>query len=164
MEERDGMVYFIVRDVRNNTTVRNVTMKSARDLWHYAITQHADYPEGPEDIEWQDGKAVLSKALRAGKMRYDLALRDAEGNVRVYYGVTDDGLTDTWKVLADQFAATHPEVPGPGNRAEHASSNLNVNARADDEDDDDGDVDDGLDTHFDDGDADGDDGDADGDA
>src|SRR4029079_13401958 len=85
MEERDGVMYFTVRDVRNNTLVRNVTMKSARDLWHYAITQHADNPDGPEDLGWQGNKAVVSKALRAGKMRYDLAVRDVEGIVRMFY-------------------------------------------------------------------------------
>ena len=103
MEERDGVVYFTVRDVRNNTLVRNVTLKSARDLWHYAITQHADNPDGPEDLGWQGNKAVVSKALRAGKMRYDLAVRDAEGNVRMFYGVTDDGLSEGWRELVTQF-------------------------------------------------------------
>ena len=103
MEERDGVVYFTVRDVRNNTLVRNVTLKSARDLWHYAITQHADNPDGPEDLEWQGNKAVASKALRAGKMRYDLAVRDADDNVRMFYGVTDDGLNDEWRSLVADF-------------------------------------------------------------
>jgi hypothetical protein len=99
MEERDGVVYFTVRDVRNNTTVRNVTMKSARDLWLYAVSQYADSPSGPEGLDWTDNKAVVTKALRAGRMRYDLAMRDAQGNVRVFYGVTDDGLSDVWRQL-----------------------------------------------------------------
>jgi hypothetical protein len=99
MEERDGMVYFTVRDVRNNTTVRNVTMKSARDLWLYAVSQYAEAPSGPEGLDWSNNKAVVSKAMRAGRMRYDLAMRDAQGNVRVFFGVTDDGLSDEWRQL-----------------------------------------------------------------
>jgi len=108
MEERDGIVYFTVRDLRNNTTVRNVTMKSARDLWHYAITQYAEAPGGPQDIDWQGDKAdraILTRSQRGGKMRYDVAMRDAENRVRVFYGVTDDGLNETWKSIVAHFAA-----------------------------------------------------------
>jgi hypothetical protein len=101
MEERDGVVYFTVRDVRNNTTVRNVTMKSARDLWLYAVSQYSEFPSGPEGLDWTDNKAVVTKALRAGRMRYDLAMRDTQGNVRIFFGVTDDGLSDAWKQLVN---------------------------------------------------------------
>lgn len=105
MEERNGTVYFTVRDLRNNSTIRNVTLKSARDLWHYAITQFADHPSGPEDVEWHDDRAVLSREMRAGKMRSDLAIRDANGRVTVFYGVTDDGLDERWKRLIAEFGA-----------------------------------------------------------
>lgn len=105
MEERGGVVYFTVRDLRNNSIIRNVTMKSARDLWHYAITQFADHPGGPEEIEWQGDRAVLTREMRAGKMRSDLAIRDAGGKVVVFYGVTDEGLDERWRELIAAFSA-----------------------------------------------------------
>ncbi|PJF48881.1 MAG: PHP domain-containing protein [Chloroflexi bacterium] len=105
MEERNGVIYFTVRDLRNNSIIRNVTMKSARDLWHYAITQFADHPSGPEEVEWQGDRAVLTREMRAGKMRSDLAIRDANGKVVVFYGVTDDGLDERWRELIAAFSA-----------------------------------------------------------
>ena len=114
MEERNGVVYFTVRDLRNNSTIRNVTMKSARDLWHYAITQFADYPNGPEDIDWRGDRAVLTREMRAGKMRSDLAMRDANGHTTVFYGATDDGLDTTWKDLIAAFAAAQPQAADAG--------------------------------------------------
>lgn len=103
MEERNGVLYFTVRDLRNNSTIRNVTKKSARDLWHYAITQFAEHPDGPADIDWQGERAVLAREMRAGKMRSDLAMRDANGRTVVFYGATDDGLDTTWKDLIAAF-------------------------------------------------------------
>jgi hypothetical protein len=117
MEERNGVEYFTVRDLRNNSIIRNVTRKSARDLWQYAITQHAEHPSGPADIDWRGDRAVLGRELRAGKVRNDVAMRDANGNVQVFYGVTDDGLDGTWKDLIGEYAAAHPvempEAPPP---------------------------------------------------
>ncbi|BCX05297.1 MAG: hypothetical protein KatS3mg053_3235 [Candidatus Roseilinea sp.] len=124
MEERSGVVYFTVRDLRNNSVIRNVTMKSARDLWHYAITQFADHPSGPEEIEWQGDRAVLTREMRAGKMRSDLAIRDASGKVVVFYGVTDDGLDERWRELIAAFSARSgaaAEAPAsPSNGASEA--------------------------------------------
>jgi len=107
MEERSGAIYFTVRDLRNNLIVRNVTMKSARDLWHYAISQYADQPGGPDEIEWTGSRAVLAGGVRAGKLRYDLAMRDEKGATFVFYGVMQEGLDEGWKGLIAQFDATH---------------------------------------------------------
>jgi hypothetical protein len=104
MEERNGVQYFTVRDLRNNSTIRNVTRKSARDLWQYAITQHAGHPDGPEHIGWRGNRAVLARSMRAGKMRSDLAIRDDEDRVHVFYGATDDGLDSEWKRLVEEHA------------------------------------------------------------
>ena len=112
MEERNGVEYFTVRDLRNNSVIRNVTRKSARDLWQYAITQHAEHPQGPANIDWRGDRAVLGREMRAGKVRNDVAMRDANGNVQVFFGVTDDGLDGTWKALITEYAAAHPvETP-----------------------------------------------------
>jgi hypothetical protein len=82
-------------------------MKSARDLWHYAISQYADQPGGPDEIEWTGSRAVLAGGVRAGKLRYDLAMRDEKGATFVFYGVMQEGLDDGWKALIAQFDATH---------------------------------------------------------
>lgn len=104
--------YFTVRDLRNNTIIRNVTMKSARDLWHYAITQFAEHPYGPEDVAWRVNRAVLAGEERAGKRRYDLAIRDAHGRVSVFYGVTTDGLDEEWQALIAEFEAQRARPEG----------------------------------------------------
>ena len=42
---------------------------------------------------------LLDKAQRAGKLRYDLAQRLPDGSIRVYYGVTEDGIHGSWRKL-----------------------------------------------------------------
>ena len=111
MEERNGIMYFTVRDLRNNAVIRNVTMKSARDLWHYAITQFAEHPYGPEDVVWHGDRAVLASEERGGKRRYDLALRDADGQAIVFYGVSAEGLDETWQALIAEFEAQRAAAP-----------------------------------------------------
>ncbi len=113
MDERSGAIYFAVRDLRNNSVVRNVTMKSARDLWHYAISQYAEHPGGPEEIDWRAERAILAGGVRAGKLRYDLALKDAKGSTHVFYGVMQDGLDDAWKALIAEFDANGRQTPAP---------------------------------------------------
>jgi len=113
MEERNGSMHFTVRDLRNNTIIRNVTMKSARDLWHYAITQFAEHPYGPEDVAWRGDRAVLAGEDRAGRRRYDLALRDADGRAIVFYGVTTEGLDETWQALIAEFEAQRAQPAQP---------------------------------------------------
>ena len=38
-------------------------------------------------------------------MRYDLAMRDAQGNVRAFFGVTDDGLNDVWRQMVNDHVS-----------------------------------------------------------
>ncbi|NDJ52254.1 MAG: transcriptional regulator [Chloroflexi bacterium] len=103
-ETRNGTVYHHVRDLRNGNIVRNVTRKSARKLWHYAITQIEDKKIDLRSLEWQADIALIQRYARAGKMRYDLAQRD-NGRIRVYYGVTEDGVQDSshqaWRELLE---------------------------------------------------------------
>ena len=131
MDERSGAIYFAVRDLRNNSVVRNVTMKSARDLWHYAISQYAEHPGGPEEIDWRAERAILAGGVRAGKLRYDLALKDAKGSTHVFYGVMQDGLDDAWKALIAEFDANGRQTPAPSDHDDDQNS--------DDDFDDDGD-------------------------
>ncbi len=96
MEERKGSRYFTIRDLRNNNVVQNVTMQSARKLWSYAISQHLTNPVDPATVTWHGDFGLWQSARRAKKMRYDLALRQPDGTVRVFYGVTADGMSGPW--------------------------------------------------------------------
>ncbi len=132
MDERSGAIYFAVRDLRNNSVVRNVTMKSARDLWHYAISQYAEHPGGPEEIDWRAERAILAGGVRAGKLRYDLALKDAKGSTHVFYGVMQDGLDDAWKALIAEFDANGRQTPAPSDRDDDQGSDDDFDDEGDD--------------------------------
>ncbi len=97
-EERRGTLYHTMRDLRNGNVVKNVTRKSARKLWHYAITQVEDHPVDAKQLQWERDIALVRKRERGGQARYDLAQRD-DGKLRVYYGVTDDGIHRPWARL-----------------------------------------------------------------
>ncbi len=84
-----------IRDMRNGHVIKNVTRKGSRKLWNYAIQQHEDSPVDQKKIQWSDNIALLRAGKRAGKTRYDLALKE-NGSVRVFYGVTEDGMEGSW--------------------------------------------------------------------
>jgi len=46
-------------------------------------------------VQWKGNTGLISAGKRAGKLRYDLALRE-NGQIRVFYGVTDDGMEGSW--------------------------------------------------------------------
>ncbi len=97
-EEREGVIYHTMRDLRNGNVVKNVSRKSARKLWHYAISQAEEHPVDPAQLAWEGEIALIRRRERGGQVRYDLAQRE-EGRVRVYYGVTDDGIHGPWARL-----------------------------------------------------------------
>lgn len=99
-EERKGVKYHVMRDLRNGNIVKNVTRSSARRLWHYAILEKESNPVNPNEVEWHGEIGLWKRYQRGGAMRYDLVQRD-NGEIRVYYGVTDDGMHGPWL----QFAA-----------------------------------------------------------
>ena len=98
---RAGTVYHTVRDLRNGSVVRNVSRKSARKLWHYAITQYEQHPADKADIKWVGPLGLLSASKRAGAQRYDFVQRLPDGQLRVYYGVTEDGIHGEWQKVAE---------------------------------------------------------------
>ena len=102
-EERQGNLYHTMRDLRNGNVVKNVTRKSARKLWHYAITQKEDHPVDPDQLHWEGDIAIVRKRERGEQVRYDLAQRE-NGRLRVYYGVTDDGIHGPWARLVGMEA------------------------------------------------------------
>ncbi len=96
--EREGQRFHTMRDLRNGNLVKNVTLQSARKLWHYALTEHESGKIDVNRINWQGDIALLKKHVRGGVQRYDMAQRTAN-TVRVYYGVTADGLSGDWAHL-----------------------------------------------------------------
>src|SRR3990170_5012439 len=100
VEERDGVHYYTMRDLRNGNVVKNVTKSSARRLWHYAIEQRQGLPEDLNQLTapWQGDMAVLRKRGAGKSARYDLAQRQNSA-VRIYFGVTDDGVHGPWRDL-----------------------------------------------------------------
>ena len=98
--ERDGRWYHTMRDLRNGNVVKNVTQKSARKLWHYAISQREKGTLDAGRLTWVLDLALVNRSQHAGKQRYDLAQRLPDGSIRVYYGVTEDGMHGPWRRLA----------------------------------------------------------------
>ncbi len=98
--KRGGENYYEVRDLRNGNVVKNVTLKSSRRLWHYAISQFSKLPADIEtlDIKWQGDVGLVSRKKRGNFSSYDLIERTKDG-YRHYYGVTDDGIHGRWEVL-----------------------------------------------------------------
>jgi PHP family Zn ribbon phosphoesterase len=103
VEERDGGSFYTVRDLRNGNVVKNVTLKSARRLWHYALTQYARIPSDLEkaEIQWQGEFGLLHQGKQGKRPNYDLVQQTPKGN-RYYFGVTDDGIHGPWKQLVGQ--------------------------------------------------------------
>ena len=100
VNERNNTKYYTVRDLRNGSMVKNVTQKSARSLWAYAISSYDKMPEDRKKAasEWS-GDLGLLRSYKQGKTeRYDLVQRD-NGNYRFYFGVTDDGIHSEWSEL-----------------------------------------------------------------
>jgi len=113
-EERDGVMYYGIKDLRNGNIIRNVTRFSTRHLWHYAITQREDHPLSAEEVTWLGDIGLWKSYTRSGTKRYNLAQRDGNGTIHVYYGVTEEGIHGQWrslfseKVSASTFAQEEP--------------------------------------------------------
>lgn len=115
-ETRNGMQYHTMRDMRNGTAVHNVTKKSARRLWHYAIVQHERGAPELAEVLWHPDQPVglWRRDNRAGAERIDLVSRMPDGTMRLFYGVTEDGLHGPWLELiaqADAAGYVGPEAP-----------------------------------------------------
>jgi hypothetical protein len=115
---RGGIVYHTVRDLRNGSVVRNVTRKSARKLWHYAITQYEQHPAEKAAIKWLGDLGLLGTSKRAGVQRYDFAQRLPDGKLRTYYGVTEDGIHGDWQKVAELAPAPEPKPEAPSDVAD----------------------------------------------
>jgi hypothetical protein len=87
-------------DLRKGNVVHNVTRASARRLWHYAIIETEKHAVSEADVTWHGDVGLVKEYKQSGRQRYDLAQRSGNGKIRVYYGVSEDGLHGEWKALA----------------------------------------------------------------
>jgi hypothetical protein len=95
--ERKGTLYHTMKDLRNGNEVQNVTRSSARKLWRYAITQREQTPDENKKITWHGDIGFWKTYKRRGKVRYNLAQRDPDGKIHIYYGVTEEGFHGEWR-------------------------------------------------------------------
>ncbi|MGQ9683247.1 MAG: RNA-binding domain-containing protein [Anaerolineae bacterium] len=96
-EERKGVLYHTMRDLRNSSEVHNVTRSSARRLWQYAISRREKEQAEEPQITWTGDLGLLRKYQQGRRTRYDLAQRLPDGRLRVFYGVTEEGIFGPWK-------------------------------------------------------------------
>jgi hypothetical protein len=87
-----------MRDLRNGNLVSNVTKRSARHLWRYAIEQTEKNPVKPQKVQWQQDIGIWKEREYRSRVRYDLAQKNGN-KVRVYYGVTEEGIHGAWAEL-----------------------------------------------------------------
>ncbi len=108
---RDGITYHAMRDLRNLKVVQNVTRDSARRLWRYAITQKENHPCKPDEVTW-DGQRGFWKAYkpRGGDVRFNLVIRENGDDLRVFYGVTEEGMDTAWRALLPERNAAEAEA------------------------------------------------------
>ncbi len=97
-EQRGDERYYTMRDLRNSNIVQNVTRSSARRLWHYAIKQHEGNLPRQDKVTWHGDIGLWQRYVKNGETRYDLVQR-VDGQMRVYYGVTDSGMPGAWQVF-----------------------------------------------------------------
>lgn len=96
-EERKGVLYHTMRDLRNGSQVHNVTRSSARRLWQYAISRKEKHKLEEGEVTWFGDMGLWRKYQQGRRTRYDLVQRLPDGTVRVYYGVTEEGIHGPWK-------------------------------------------------------------------
>lgn len=101
--ERNNTQYYTMRDLRNGSVINNVTKRSARNLWRYAIEEAETNPVDPGQVRWLDNIGVWKQREYRGRVRWDLVQKD-NGTLRVYYGVTEEGIHDKWAALVGEEA------------------------------------------------------------
>jgi len=103
-QERKGVLYFAVKDLRNGNIVTNVTQKSARRLWQYAIRSFLDKKDNQinQSIKWSGNFGMLRKYKARNTTNFDFIYRDGN-KLRFFYGVNPNGLHGTWKTIAGEL-------------------------------------------------------------
>jgi hypothetical protein len=101
ISERNNTRYYTMRDLRNGNLVNNVTRRSARHLWRYAIEEAEGNPVDQRKVKWYDDIGVWKQREYRNRVRWDLVQKD-NGDLRVYYGVTEEGIHGKWATLVGE--------------------------------------------------------------
>jgi hypothetical protein len=97
--EQDGVRYYTVRDLRHSKFVHNVTRDTPSRLWRTAIALREERDVDESQVRWQgDYGYWRSSRVRGGDQRYNLVYR-GDGDLRVFYGVSPEGLDDCWRAV-----------------------------------------------------------------
>lgn len=100
---KGGKEFYTMRDLRNGNSVKNVTIGSARRLWHYAIGRYkeiADSEDNPQ-ITWLGNYGLIRRYSQGKSIHFDFILR-AAGTYRYFFGVTYDGIHGPWKQFLNE--------------------------------------------------------------
>jgi hypothetical protein len=102
----DGARYYTLRDLRYHKLIYNVSKATDRRLWRAAISQREKGDLDNASVRW-DGDYGLWRSYRqrSGDRRYDLVYR-GDGDPRVFFGVSEAGMTGRWKNLLPAPKAT----------------------------------------------------------
>ncbi len=103
VEERQGTRYFTMRDLRNGSMVKNVTQRSARRLWHYAISRYLELEKDfdPRSAYWNGDFGLLKRYQQGKTPTFDLVHRLPDG-YRFFFGVTPNGIHGFWKSITEE--------------------------------------------------------------
>jgi hypothetical protein len=99
--ERNNTRYYTMRDLRNGNLVNNVTRRSARHLWRYAIEEAEGNPVDQNKVRWYEDIGIWKQREYRNRVRWDLVQKD-NSNLRVYYGVTEEGIHGKWAALVGE--------------------------------------------------------------
>jgi hypothetical protein len=104
--DQDGTRYYTLRDLRYHKLIHNVTKATDRRLWRAAIAQREKGDLDDSNVRW-DGDYGLWRSYRqrSGDRRYDLVYR-GDGDPRIFFGVSEAGMTGRWKSLLPAPKAT----------------------------------------------------------
>lgn len=103
-EERKGTYYFAIKDLRNGNIVTNVTQKSARRLWQYAIRSYMSKKDNQiaKTAKWFGNFGLLRKYKSRNNTNYDLVYKEGD-KLRLFYGVNSNGLHGQWKTIVGEL-------------------------------------------------------------
>ncbi|MBA3416408.1 MAG: putative DNA binding domain-containing protein [Chloroflexia bacterium] len=97
--EQDGVVYYTLRDLRDHKLIHNLTRDTDRRLFRSAIAQHEEQAVDEEKIRWLgDFGLWRTYRPRGGERRYHLVY-GGDGDLRVFYGVSEAGMAGPWREL-----------------------------------------------------------------
>ena len=83
--------------------IHNVRGDTQRRLWRYAIKEHETKPVDPSHVRWHGDRGYLrGYRPRGEKSRHNLVLRADDGTLRVFYGVSDEGMDEGWQAVVPE--------------------------------------------------------------